>query len=55
MVANKWLVEFPTYQYKEDVVELAAKNQLVIIDAKHEKLIDPKEVAKDTPKLTVKK
>lgn len=29
-----WFVEFPTYQYNEDVVELARKEGLRIIDAR---------------------
>ncbi len=28
-----WYVEFPTYQYNEDVKELARKNNLKIVDA----------------------
>ena len=29
-----WYVEFPTFQYNEDVKELARKNNLKIIDAR---------------------
>lgn len=54
-MSKTWLIEFPTYQYKEDVVQLASKNDLVIVDAKFKDLIDPKDVAKDTPKLTKNK
>ncbi len=31
---NVWYVEFPTFQYNEDVKELARKNNLKIIDAR---------------------
>ena len=47
-----WLIEFPTYQYKEDVNELARKNDLTIIDARFKDSVNPDDVAKDTPKLT---
>ena len=30
---NIWYVEFPTFQYNEDVKDLARKNNLKIIDA----------------------
>lgn len=30
---NVWYVEFPTFQYNEDVKDLAKKNNLKIIDA----------------------
>ena len=30
---NVWYVEFPTFQYNEDVKDLARKNNLQIIDA----------------------
>ena len=30
---NVWYVEFPTFQYNEDVKDLARKNNLKIIDA----------------------
>ena len=31
---NVWYVEFPTFQYNEDVKDLARKNNLKIIDAR---------------------
>ena len=31
---NIWYVEFPTFQYKEDVKELARKNDLKVVDAR---------------------
>lgn len=43
-----WYVEFPTYQYNEDVKELAKENGLKIIDAK----FDVGDGVKDAPKLT---
>lgn len=52
-----WLVEHPTWQYNEDVQELAAKNMLQIIDSNFadnyskEQLVSEKEA----PKLTKKK
>lgn len=45
-----WYVEFPTYQYNEDVKELAKKNGLKIIDAQ----FDAGDGEKDVPKLTKK-
>ena len=43
-----WYVEFPTYQYNENVKELAKKNGLKIIDAQ----FDAGDGEKDVPKLT---
>lgn len=54
-----WYVEFPTYQYNEDVKELAKKNGLKIIDAQFDAGDGEKDVPtltkvgeKDVPKLT---
>lgn len=49
-----WLVEHPTHQYKEDVNELARKNDLQVIDSRFKDSLDPKTVVdeKDAPKLT---
>lgn len=49
-----WLVEHPTHQYKEDVKEMARKNDLKIIDSRFAGSLDPKLVIddKDAPKLT---
>ncbi len=49
-----WLVDFPTYQYKEDVKALAAKNNLSIIDSRFTSSINPALVIgkEDAPKLT---
>ena len=44
-----WYVEFPTFQYNEDVKELARKNNLKIIDARFQG--DNKQCDKP-PKLT---
>ena len=47
-----WLVEFPTYQYKEDVKALASSKGLKVIDAKFGKGIDEKFIETKPPKLT---
>ncbi len=49
-----WFVEFPTYQYKEDVKSLAKANDLEIVDMKFKESINPELVVatKDAPKLT---
>ena len=49
-----WLVEFPTYQYNENIKALAAKHGLKIIDAKHKHLIGEDFVESNPPKLTKK-
>lgn len=49
-----WLVEFPIYQYKEDVKELAKKHGLKVIDSRYSKDIKPEFVIKETPPLTKK-
>ncbi len=46
-----WLVDFPTHQYKEDIKELAAKNNLQIIDSKFKGDVSG-EVEDKPPKLT---
>ena len=46
-----WYVEFPTFQYNEDVKDLARKNNLKIIDARFQG--DNKQCEK-APKLTLK-
>ncbi|MCD8213265.1 MAG: hypothetical protein LUC34_04335 [Campylobacter sp.] len=43
-----WFVEFPTYQYNEDVKALAAERGLTVIDAS----FDDGTGEKDVPKLT---
>lgn len=45
-----WYVEFPTFQYNEDVKALAKERGLTIIDAK----FDEGDGAKDPPALTLK-
>ena len=49
-----WLVDHPTHQYKEDVKELARKNDLQVIDSRFKDSFDPKLFVdeKDAPKLT---
>ena len=48
---KKWYVEFPAYQYNEDVKALAAERGLKILDAKFQG--DDKQ-CEDAPKLTIK-
>lgn len=45
-----WYVEFPTFQYNEDVKSLAKERGLTIIDAK----FDEGDGVKDPPELTLK-
>lgn len=47
-----WLVEFPTYQYNEDVKALARQRNLIVYDAKFADQIPVEWVEKDPPKLT---
>lgn len=47
-----WLVEFPTYQYNEDVKALARQRNLIVYDAKFADQIPDEWVEKDPPKLT---
>lgn len=47
---KKWFVEFPTYQYVEDVKELARKNNLKIIDARFQ---GNEKQCENAPKLTL--
>lgn len=45
-----WYVEFPTFQYNEDVKALAKERGLTIIDAK----FDAGDGVKDPPELSLK-
>nr|DAP00330.1 MAG TPA: hypothetical protein [Caudoviricetes sp.] len=45
-----WYVEFPTFQYNEDVKALAKERGLTIIDAK----FDAGDGVKDLPELSLK-
>ena len=47
-----WLVEFPAYQYNEDVKALARQRNLIVYDAKFADQIPDEWVEKDPPKLT---
>ena len=49
-----WLVEHPTYKFKEDVKDIAARGRLKVIDVKYKDSIDPKTVVEKAPKLTLK-
>ena len=49
-----WLIDFPTYQYNEDVKSLAGKDGLKIIDSKFGSSVDKDMVEKKPPKLTKK-
>lgn len=46
-----WYVDFPTFQYKEDVKDLARKNGLILVDAKFK---GDKKQCEKAPKLTIK-
>ena len=46
-----WYVEFPTFQYNEDVKDLARKNNLKIIDARFQ---GENKQCEKAPKLTLK-
>lgn len=50
-----WLVDFPTYQYNEDVKELARKAGLIIYDKQFAESVPDEWVEKNPPKLTKKK
>ena len=47
-----WLVEFPTYQYNEDVKALARQRNLIVYDAKFADQIPDEWVENNPPKLT---
>ena len=47
-----WLVEHPTSQYKEDVIQLANANGLNLIDAKFADSFTKAQLADKPPKLT---
>lgn len=47
-----WLVEFPTYQYNEDVKVLARQANLIVYDAKFADQIPAECVEKNPPQLT---
>jgi hypothetical protein len=49
-----WFIEFPTYQYKENVMELAHVNHLEIVDIKFKSSMNPDLAVseKDALKLT---
>ena len=51
-----WFVELPSSLYEEDVMDVAYKNRLEIVDAKFKGSIDPKLAVSDddAPKLTLK-
>lgn len=49
-----WLVNFPTYQYKEDVKKLASKAGLKIVDARHGRSFKKEMIEDKPPKLTLK-
>lgn len=52
-----WFVEFPTSQYNEDVMDLAYKARVEIVDIKFKNTIDPSLCVseKEAPKLTKSK
>jgi len=54
MVKKIWLVEFPAYQYKESVTDLAHKEGLEVVDVKFKDSFNPELIvsSKEAPKLT---
>lgn len=46
----KWFIEFPTYQYVEDVKKLAREKGLIIVDAKFQ---GTERQCDNSPKLTL--
>lgn len=46
----KWFIEFPTYQYVEDVKKLAREKGLIIVDAKFQ---GTEKQCENAPKLTL--
>jgi hypothetical protein len=52
--SNRWFVEFPLYQYVEDVKALAKANSLIIVDAKFIKDSIGNLKASSVPVLTLK-
>ena len=46
----KWFIEFPTYQYVEDVKKLAREKGLIIVDAKFQ---GTEQQCDNPPKLTL--
>lgn len=51
---DKWFVEFPTFRYNEDAVELAKINRLVIVDARYKNDPIGNFAAAKVPELTLK-
>ena len=49
-----WFVEFPTFQYKEDVKVLARQKNLKVVDARFKADFREELVAVEVPKLTKK-
>ena len=47
-----WFVDFPTYQYKEDVKVLAKSKGLKVINAKFKGGYPESQIEKNPPKLT---
>lgn len=49
-----WLVEHPTFRYKEDVKDLAETNRLQVVDARLGANFKPEYLTEKPPKLTLK-
>lgn len=49
---KKWFIKFPTYQYNEDVKELARVNRLKIVDSAYQ---GSDSQCENAPSLTLKK
>jgi hypothetical protein len=54
MAKKIWLVEHPTYQYKEDVRSLALANGLTVVDKLFSGNFTKEQLADKPPKLTKK-
>lgn len=54
MSKKVWLVDFPTYLYKEDVAAVAAVNDLRVINSRFADQYTDEQIESKPPKLTLK-
>ena len=54
MSKKVWLVDFPTYLYKEDVTAVAAINDLKVIDSRFASQYTDEQIVSEPPELTLK-
>ena len=54
MSKKVWLVDFPTYLYKEDVAAVAAANDLRVINNRFADQYTDEQIESKPPKLTLK-